>query len=125
HCHSHYDGRSSKGNSKMQADQGLAASTLAGANAAAVNHRLAEGKVLERPSSERDAIDCVMKEIAAHGLMEIGFLDSGRNSGGDSARLRRIPGPLASNPGPVAPTFVVNPVLAGPALALLGIRARR
>jgi hypothetical protein len=74
----------------MQADQGLAASTRARAEAAAINRRLAERKVLDRPGSEREAIDLVMMEIAAHGLMEIGFLDSGRNSGGDFGRLGRL-----------------------------------
>ncbi|TMK50299.1 MAG: acyl-CoA dehydrogenase family protein [Alphaproteobacteria bacterium] len=109
----------------MQADQGPAASTLAGANAAAVNHRLAEGKVLERPSSERDAIDCVMKEIAAHGLMEIGFLDSGRNSGGDFGRLAAITETLASYSGTVASIYAVNAVFGGTCLALLGNAAQK
>src|SRR2546421_8452565 len=109
----------------MQADEGLAASTLAGANAAAVNHRLAEGKVLERPSSERDAIDCVMKEIAAHGLMEIGFLDSGRNSGGDFGRLAAITETLASYSGTVASIYAVNAVFGGTCLAFLGNAAQK
>ena len=62
----------------MQADQGMTASTKVDADAAAVNRRLAELKVLDRPNSERETIDLVMKEIAEHGLMEIGFLNSGQ-----------------------------------------------
>jgi alkylation response protein AidB-like acyl-CoA dehydrogenase len=109
----------------MQADEGLAASTRAGANAAAVNRRLAECKVLECPGSERDAIDRVMTEIAAHGLMEIGFLDSGRNSGGDFGRLAAITETLASYSGTVASIYAVNAVFGGTCLALLGNAAQK
>lgn len=109
----------------MQADEGLAASARASANAAAVNRRLAESKVLECPGSERDAIDRVMKEIAAHGLMEIGFLDSGRNSGGDFGRLAAITETLASYSGTVASIYAVNAVFGGTCLALLGNAAQK
>ena len=109
----------------MQADQGLAPSARAVADAAAVNRRLAELKVLDRPNSEREAIDLVMMEIAAHGLMEIGFLDSGRNSGGDFGRLAAITETLASYSGAVASIYVVNAVFGGTCLLCLEIRHRR
>ena len=109
----------------MHADQGLAPSTRAVADAAAVNRRLAELKVLDRPNSEREAIDLIMMEIAAHGLMEIGFLDSGRNSGGDFGRLAAITETLASYSGAVASIYVVNAVFGGTCLALLGNSAQK
>jgi alkylation response protein AidB-like acyl-CoA dehydrogenase len=104
----------------MQADQELAPSARAAAAAAAVSRRLAELKVLDRPSTGREAIDLVMKEIAAHGLMEIGFLDTGRNSGGDFHRLAAIVETLAGYSGAVASIYVVNAVFGGACLALLG-----
>src|SRR5437879_5294332 len=110
----------SKGNRAMQADQEQTPSTRAVADAAAVNRRLAELKVLDRPNTEREAIDLVMKEIAAHGLMEISFLDSGRNSGDDFGRLAAIVETLASYSGAVASIYVVNAVFGGACLALLG-----
>src|SRR5262249_38397688 len=113
-------GDSSKGNGKMQADQGLAPSARAAAAAAAVSRRLAELKVFEGPSTGREAIDLVMKEIAAHGLMEIGFLDTGRNSGGDFHRLAAIVETLAGYSGAAASIYVVNAVFGGACLALLG-----
>jgi alkylation response protein AidB-like acyl-CoA dehydrogenase len=109
----------------MQADQELTPSARAVADAAAVNRRLAELKVLDRPSSEREAIDLVMMEIAAHGLMEIGFLDSGRNSGDDFGRLAAITETLASYSGAVASIYVVNAVFGGTCLALLGNSAQK
>jgi alkylation response protein AidB-like acyl-CoA dehydrogenase len=109
----------------MQADQRLAASIRAGADAAAVNRRLAELKVLDRPGSDREAIDLVMIEIAEHGLMEIGFLDSGSNSGGDFVRLAAIVETLASYSGAVASIYAVNAVFGGTCLALLGSSAQK
>jgi len=108
---------------KMQADQGLTPSARAAADAAAVNRRLAELKALDRP--EREAIDLVMREIAARGLMEIGFLDSGRNSGGDFGRLAAITETLAGFSSAVASIYAVNAVFGGTCLALLGNSAQK
>jgi len=74
----------------MQTDRGMAASRQAVADAAAVNRRLAELKVLDQPTSDREAIDLIMKEIVEHGLMELGFLSSDGNCGGDFVRLAAI-----------------------------------
>jgi alkylation response protein AidB-like acyl-CoA dehydrogenase len=109
----------------MQADQRLAASARAAADAAAVNRRLAELKVLERPASERETIDLVMQEIVAHGLMEIGFLSSGRNCGGDFDRLAAIAETLSGYSGAVASIYMVNAVFGGTCLALLGNAAQK
>jgi len=109
----------------MQGDQSLAASAQAVAQAGAVNRRLAELKVLDRSISEREVIDLVMTEIVANGLMEIGFLNSGRNSGGDFHRVAAITETLASYSGAVASIYVVNAVFGGTCLALLGTAVQK
>jgi len=121
----YHGGCRSKEDRMMQANQGPASSTQAAADAAAVNRRLAELKVLDRPNSEREAIDRVMAEIVAHGLMEIGFLNSGGNSGGDFGRLAAITETLASYSGTVASIYAVNAVFGGACLALLGNSAQK
>ena len=110
---------------KVQAEQELAPSAPAVADAEAFNRRPAELKVLDLPNSEREAIDLVMKEMVAHGLMEISFLNSGCNGGGDFRRLATIAETLASYSGAVASIYAVNAVFGGTFLALLGNSAHK
>jgi alkylation response protein AidB-like acyl-CoA dehydrogenase len=105
----------------MQEDQRLAASSPAAVEAAAaVVRRLEELKVLDRAKSEREAIDSIMAEIAAHGLTELGLLTSGRNNAGDFCRIAAASETLAAYSGAVASIYAVNVVFGGGCLALIG-----
>jgi alkylation response protein AidB-like acyl-CoA dehydrogenase len=104
----------------MQEDQGLAASSPAVAAAVAVIRRLEELKVLDRAKSEREAIESIMAEIAAHGLTELGLLTSGRNNAGDFWRIAATSETFAAYSGAVASIYAVNVVFGGGCLALIG-----
>lgn len=104
----------------MQEDQVLAASSPAVAAAAAVIRRLEELEVLDRAKSEREAIESIMAEVAAHGLTDLGLLTSGRNNVGDFCRIAATTETLAAYSGAVASIYAVNVVFGGGCLALMG-----
>jgi alkylation response protein AidB-like acyl-CoA dehydrogenase len=104
----------------MQEDQVLAASSPAVAAAAAVIRRLEDLQVLDRAKSEREAIESIMAEIAAHGLTDLGLLTSGRYNVGDFCRIAATTETLAAYSGAVASIYAVNVVFGGGCLALIG-----